>query len=40
MDSKQAVTPQISSFSSSPLVLLPPNTLECDLEPGEGLLPE
>jgi hypothetical protein len=36
MDSEQAVTSKILSFSSLPLVLLPPDTLEHDLKTGSG----
>ncbi len=35
-DSEQAITSKIFSFSSWPLALSPPNTLERDLKPGEG----
>ena len=36
MNSEQAVTPKTFSFLSWSLALPPPDTLECDLKPGEG----
>ena len=39
-DSEQAVALQVFSFSSFPLALPPPETLERDLKPNEGAEPE
>jgi hypothetical protein len=40
VDSKQAITPKILSFSSLTLVALLPNILKCNSKPDKGMKPK